>query len=187
MTPEKVLEILKSTTSNSPAAWVAGSAAICPQLAEDIDIWLLGRGAIPKPMDYSPNIWTDLPPIGDEYTDTLSGVLARKKATIPAIGPNPAIKVQIMWTNWSAITVGLDQFYASCHKWARDLKGHFVGGSGATFPGQPIKLKEYPEWNGCDCPQCSKAKSAAAYHQTRLADFTARYADPTKFVLWLPS
>lgn len=188
MTKEKVLKVLNDISSGDPAVWVAGSAAICPALADDIDVWAL-KGSRLKPKDFNPDVWVDLGPIAQTYGDVLPGIIARKEATLPGLAGGESIKIQVMLTDWIDIYYGLNYFDCSCHAWARGYDGRLAASKEATLPGKPIVAKSY-QTSYCgnpNCEVCAQLNAQAKWHTERVEEFLKRYANTTPDMLWLPS
>lgn len=187
MTSEKVMSTLNGIAGTDPKVWIAGSAAICPQLAEDIDLWVMAKSAL-KPEAFDLNIWTEMPLMGDEYTDAIPNITKRLEVTVPSLGAEPPLKVQVMFTQFKQPWQLLDYFDMSCHLYARNIEDILVVHKDATLPGSPIKLTGannslLAKEDGCPCPSCK----VHDYHQQRIEEFTTRYANTTRDMLWLPS
>lgn len=185
MTPDKVLSTLRGIAGpDDDQVWVAGSAAICPALAQDIDIWSLAGSKL-KPKQFNLDIWEELPVI-DDYTDSIPGIISRFQTTMPALLGGEAIKVQVMLTSHKDIWNLLDYFDCSCHVYARNIYNCLSIDPEATLPGSPVKLLGNAEITlmeeGCTCATCTNQR----YHLARQAKFTDRYANVTPDQLWLP-
>jgi hypothetical protein len=192
VTPEKVLKILNDISSGDPHVWVAGSAAICPALANDVDIWVLGASKL-KPKAFNPEVWASKPPLDFDpnYVDVIQGITTKREATIPSIAGSEAITIQVMFTTWADIYEGLKQFDCSCHVWARGWDGRLAATADSTLPGKPIKeLTAYKEnyfEESCSCSVCSAYKTKRDWYLQRVEEFTQRYANTAPDLLWLPT
>lgn len=209
MTPTSVMTALK-TLEPDRKVWIAGSAAICPALASDIDIWVLPKSTL-KPEAFSPDIWTEF---GENYTS-----IAHKsiQCIIPAQPPYwPASRIQVMFVNEHIANIYdlLETFDVSCHAYGRNKDGFLVVHPKATIPGKLINWINQPYDSSDDddeasnnwCPQgecetcdgywaLKEAADAAnppepkseAPKLSRIERFTLRYANTTPELLWLPS
>jgi hypothetical protein len=164
--------------------WVAGSAAIIPEKADDIDIWTLKKSSL-KPEAFNMDLWEE-PLAPDGYSPmVLEGVTKRLQTTVPAIdGYTEAIKLQVMFTQHKTVFDLLETFDVSCHAWARNKAGFLVAHSKATLPGSPI-VSLLPS-SGCDDPECSCNEHHKLTAQ-RIEEFSKRYADTPASLCWLPA
>lgn len=147
-TTQTVLKLLNKFSDNT---WVAGSAAIAPHKADDIDVYFLspnlpllaqvatpfGSFSVPSHTTYPTSDAKILTIIDTEFEDH---------------------KVQLIWSGHTCIHALLASFDVSCHAWAINKLGQRVHHPDATLPGEPIKFI------------CPNEKS-----QARLEEFTKRY------------
>lgn len=161
ITKEFVLSILNDINADN-RVWVAGSAAICPTLAGDVDIWISAKSKV-KPELFDVNVWP-------EFSVPEYGSLPVSKRIQ---GSHEGNKIQFMFLNEGAsIWDLLSGFDMSCHAWARNRAGFFIGAPGATFPGQPITILNNDE---------------LVISNERKAKFKARYVGaPPTLPLWHP-
>lgn len=220
-TRAQVLSTLKSINADDKV-WVAGSAAIYPELASDIDIWILPKSHL-KATDFAPEMWTDITSTHD-YPNLTIACSKRLELVVPEGIWGPALKVQVMFPQVKQIWELLDQFDVSCHAWARNKDGYLIAHPDATLPGSPIKwINEPPDMDIKDpyyeddfgnfemfetqvctkgtCEICDGQNwphiDAGDWHLitpatlvkpvNRLERFTARYANTTRDLLWLPA
>ena len=197
MTRDTVMGTLRSIAGEHDKVWVAGSAAICPDLAGDIDLWVMRKSGL-KPEMFNKDIWAD---IGQEqfqnYNSAIPGITARLETTLPAVGDVAPLKIQIMFTDHPTIWDLMDYFDCSCHLYARDKDGCLAVDPEATLPGSPVRLVgpaaylESADFDGpsavCDCNDCKKERANGNWHVARKEKFTQRYAHTTRELLWLPS
>lgn len=192
MTKTDVLSALSGVGKMDPAnVWVAGSAAIIPALAEDIDIWVIDSKVI-KPKMFSPSLWThyELPTYG-----SIIPLTAKIGCVIPPLFPQMSeLKIEVMFTQGlKSIFDLLVYFDAPCHAFARNLAGFFVAGLDATLPGVPMPVPpdpdEMPAEHNCKCANCQAGYNKEVLHRKRIITFNERYADAekTRQLLWLPS
>lgn len=210
MTPADVKKALNALGPDDKV-WVAGSAAICPALAEDIDIWILKKSNL-LAEKFSSAIWNQVDPT--EYQSNVHGISSIREVHIEGGKYWPEQKIQVIHTTHKTIFDLLYSFDVSCHCFARNRHDYFVARPGATLPGQPIKILNgateyqvnYPSTSKCGgpCSECwpdtpdnnppedyvdEGVKPTTTLTKTgkRLQEFTARYANTTPDMLWLPS
>jgi hypothetical protein len=192
ITRQKVREVLKALEVDEKV-WVAGSAAIMPEKASDIDLWVMKKSTV-KAEVFEPSIWTDIGKLPDGY-EVIPGITKRLQCNVPGIeGFGDAFTIQIMFTQFRQPWDLLEHFDVSCHAWARNKDGFLVASPKATVPGSPIvrlKSKGNYDWaNACDCEDCKKFQKTLIepdLTDKRIQEFTLRYADTKGADCWLPS
>jgi hypothetical protein len=165
MTKETILKAINALKADK-YVWVAGSAAICPALAEDIDIWVFPKSSV-KYEQFDQNIWT--PPSAEQAANYPPSLAVHKlEVAVPSSDFWEGHKIQVMFVqpHIKNIKLLLDQFDCSCHRYARDKDGYLMAHPLATLPGAQITLF-----------------SQAEYSIKRKEDFTLRYANNP--ILWL--
>lgn len=196
VTRQQVISTLTTLDADRKHVWVAGSSAIYPEKADDIDIWVFPKSDL-KVEAFNETLWEDFP--APSYGNSLP-IKARRQATVPGGPWGDPVKIQVMFVeNCKDIFYLLNCFDVSCHAWARNVEGYLVGHPKATFPGQPIHWINEPLQANTNylcaegsCGVCDKTWAALkAAHKpdgpTRLEDLTTRYAGTTTDLLWLPA
>jgi hypothetical protein len=207
ITRKRVLEVLTALEADD-RVWVAGSAAIMPEKADDIDLWVMKKSEL-KAEVFEPSIWTDLQIAAEApgyEGSTIPGITKRLQCVVPGIeGFGDGFTIQIMFTSFKSPMDLLEHFDVSCHAWARNKDGFLVASPKATVPGSPIvRLKPptenpYADYIFCpdDCETCDSVKEKIAAWQAthlsedltdkRIQEFTLRYADTTLDMCWMPA
>jgi hypothetical protein len=195
ITRKRVLEVLTALEADE-RVWVAGSAAIMPEKASDIDLWVMKKSDL-KAEAFEPAVWNDIGLLPGNY-EVIPGITKRLQCNVPGIeGFGDGLTIQIMFTSFKQPWELLEHFDVSCHAWARNKEGILVASPKATVPGSPIvRLKQKgPDWLqgfeiSCECDDCQKAKiliTEPDLTDTRIQEFTLRYADTTRDMCWLPA
>jgi hypothetical protein len=144
------------TIGGDPHIFVAGSAAIRPDKAEDIDVWV-PKGSVFDPKKLPKDIWFARDSREDGYSNVIPVRYKYESATW-----DPAFSVQIMWLGECLRPIELlNLFDVSCHAYALLADGTQVKAPWATRPGDPITVRE-----GC---------RYSDFTTDRIATFTARY------------
>lgn len=158
--------------------YVAGSAAIVPELAGDVDIWVGGKSKF-KPSNLDMGVWAEKTcPSDIEGYESLP-VDYRYEAFVP--GPdNLMVKVQIMFlTPGTSIWDLLAQFDCCCHMFARTRAGNMMVGKAAVSPSvYPL----YPHIN-----VEGKNEGQVQFTKERRDKFVERYKNTHWGDLWLPN
>jgi hypothetical protein len=211
MTKQTVNEVLENVGLADPRVWVAGSAAIYPEKAEDIDLWVMKNAKL-KPEAFDAELWAEKPqPPKESGYPSNPQITKRLELQLPQVLGSAPLKIQVMFTDFLGPMELLDTFDASCHAYARNAQGFLVVHPKATRPGSPIvRLKgsssdwwitysdeDFEKWynNSVEC--CSSCKKNAEMFKNlrlqgdltskRIQEFTQRYADTTPDLLWLPA
>lgn len=200
MTKEIVLTTLRNLNADA-RVWVAGSAAIVPDLAGDLDIWVEATSTL-KYESFNLDLWEEKPqlykslPVDHKLQVTFNN-----------------LKIQVMFLEKGvSIFDLLGKFDVSCHQFARNVNGVFIAGSQATFPGTPIHqlqpdyepapfLDDEPLGGYCaddsGCMVCKGHKTslvAKKLYETlvppmtssqRVKKFTERYESVGNISLWI--
>lgn len=163
---------LEMFPGSSPKVVVAGSAAICPEKAQDIDIWILG-GHMPKSVeetDFFP-IATDPPePINlTSYATQLANQVCCAATFKAAASEGGWLrKIQVFhFASWAAMNVEklLGQFDLSCHAWAWSPGAGYQGLPQSTLPMlEPVEFL-HPEQPPSPYQEARRWKMIARYAQ----------------------
>lgn len=185
ITRKRVLQALEALGADE-RVWVAGSAAIIPEKADDIDVWVLKKSGL-KPEAFDGALWEPILTPEGYPEKSIAGVTKRIQTVVPAVeGWTEAIKLQVMFTSWGNIFDLLETFDVSCHAWARRQDGFLVAHPKATLPGSPIVRLQGSLTGLCNCDDC-KALAKTDLTETRIQEFTTRYANTKGGDCWLPN